>query len=470
MLVGTVLAQTVPLLASPLLTRLYGPEAFGIQALFMSLAGALAVLATCRLDLAIVLPESDEEAGRIAAIALGMTAVVCAVFVLLAATAAPLLASLAGYADQAAWLWMLPVMVGAISLMQVCVAFASRRRNFKRIAAANVLNQAIYTASAIGVGLGGAWVQGLALAKLTGQAVAVVLLGGSSGTRPRVLRLPELGVALELLSRYRQFILYNTPYSLVGSVARDAPIFIYSASSATAAAGFYGLARAMLLAPTLLVSNALSQVFYREAVDLKGSPRLEVLTLFMLKCGLVVGAPLFAFGAIWSDELFATVFGSNWRPAGIMAMLLAPAAWMSVQTGWPERLFEVHMRQGVSLSVQLGSDLVTAVMFAAAWIVTHDAVFAIAVFVVCNVLYHHFYLLMLFRVSGFSVSSLSDPLLAGWGIFAASAALFCVLRFVFGTGWATIGISMMAAVAAAIIALQLSRATQRSVSTSGDTI
>lgn len=47
-----------------------------------------------------------------------------------------------------------------------------------------------------------------------------------------------------------------------------------------------------------------------------------------------------------------------------MAMLLAPAAWMSVQTGWPERLFEVHMRRGVSLSVQLGSDLVTAVMFA----------------------------------------------------------------------------------------------------------
>jgi O-antigen/teichoic acid export membrane protein len=61
MLTGTVMAQALPLAASPLLTRLYSPEAFGLQTLFMGLAASLAVLATCRMDLAVVLPEGYEE-------------------------------------------------------------------------------------------------------------------------------------------------------------------------------------------------------------------------------------------------------------------------------------------------------------------------------------------------------------------------------------------------------------------------
>ena len=68
MLTGTVLAQAIPLAISPLLTRLYTPEAIGLQTLFMGWAAVLGVLATCRYDLAVVLSDTTEEADRVTAL------------------------------------------------------------------------------------------------------------------------------------------------------------------------------------------------------------------------------------------------------------------------------------------------------------------------------------------------------------------------------------------------------------------
>jgi lipopolysaccharide exporter len=42
---GTTFAQIIAVLASPLLTRLYGPEAFGFLVLFTSIASIIGVIA-----------------------------------------------------------------------------------------------------------------------------------------------------------------------------------------------------------------------------------------------------------------------------------------------------------------------------------------------------------------------------------------------------------------------------------------
>lgn len=431
MLTGTVMAQALPLLAAPLLTRLYTPEAFGLQTLFMGLAASLAVLATCRMDLAVVLPESDEESLAILGFALRTALAVAALTWL----AVPLAGLATGRALPSEWLWLLPLMVLAIAVFQLCVGLASRERAFRRVATGNVANQASYVTAALLAGVAGASTLGLVAAKALGQAVGAGLLGRASVRQLlAALRQVTFGRARAAAGRYRQFLVFNTPYSLVGSVARDAPIYTFSLLAAIGSAGFFGLARTVLLAPTLLASNAFSQVFYREAVALKGTPRLQQLTLGLLRLGLLAFAPLFAFCAVWGDAVFATLFGENWRTAGVFAMILAPAAWMSVQTGWPERLFEVNMRQGVSFSVQLGSDAVTAAAFAAAYLVTRDAVVAVAVFMACNLVYHHVYLAAIFRVSGFPAAALLRSLLGGWLVFGGSCLALAALRLQFGAG------------------------------------
>jgi O-antigen/teichoic acid export membrane protein len=47
----------VTVLASPITSRLFGPEAFGLAALFLSGAAMLAAIACLRYEMAIVLPK-----------------------------------------------------------------------------------------------------------------------------------------------------------------------------------------------------------------------------------------------------------------------------------------------------------------------------------------------------------------------------------------------------------------------------
>jgi len=59
---GTAGAQIINVVFLPLITRLYGPEAFGVLGVFMSVAGILIPIAALTYPLAIVLPEEDRDA------------------------------------------------------------------------------------------------------------------------------------------------------------------------------------------------------------------------------------------------------------------------------------------------------------------------------------------------------------------------------------------------------------------------
>ena len=67
---GTTAGLIITLLASPLITRLYGPEAFGLVALFTSITGICGIVVCLRYEQAILLPESDEEAANVVGLCL----------------------------------------------------------------------------------------------------------------------------------------------------------------------------------------------------------------------------------------------------------------------------------------------------------------------------------------------------------------------------------------------------------------
>lgn len=56
--------------ASPILTRLYSPEAFGFLAIFISITSIVGVIACMRYELAIMLLKSDEKAANLLALCL----------------------------------------------------------------------------------------------------------------------------------------------------------------------------------------------------------------------------------------------------------------------------------------------------------------------------------------------------------------------------------------------------------------
>lgn len=65
LMTGTTIAQAIPIAISPILTRIYAPEDFGVFALYMAIASIFAVIATGRYEMAIMLPHEEDDVKSI---------------------------------------------------------------------------------------------------------------------------------------------------------------------------------------------------------------------------------------------------------------------------------------------------------------------------------------------------------------------------------------------------------------------
>lgn len=458
MLAGFALAQALPLLASPLLARLYSPEAFGLQTLFVSVTSVLLVAATLRLDLATVIATDRREATRIFSLGVLQSLAIGLATAIAAAALAPTISTALGHPGQSDWVWAIAPMVIALATTQLAGGVLTWLKRFGPVSRAQVANQFAYLGVAIGLGVVGSPLAGLVVAKLAGQIVAAASIAWLLRGFFRRVRVPQRSAWSTLWVRCKPFLQFNTPYSLVGVVGRDVPVFAFAATSATAAAGLYGLARTLLWAPAMLVAASLSQVFYREAAEHRGTVRLERFTFAILALTACAAAPLFAFVGTWGDVLFALLFGAEWTSAGRFAALLAIPAWLAIQTAWPERLFESVGRQGTSFAIQISFDLLSAALVFGSVIAGRPAIETVAVFAAVNALFHVAFLIGLVRVAGFAAARLARTMGGAALIFALAALGFHALRLASaGSVIAMVAAGALAAAAALALAWRFYR-------------
>ena len=70
---GTTLSQLITVAASPLLARLFDPQAFGLYALFGSITGMIVVVVSMRYEDSIMISDKDEEAANLFGVCLVFT-------------------------------------------------------------------------------------------------------------------------------------------------------------------------------------------------------------------------------------------------------------------------------------------------------------------------------------------------------------------------------------------------------------
>ncbi|HEX6434556.1 MAG TPA: oligosaccharide flippase family protein, partial [Gemmatimonadales bacterium] len=89
--------------------------------------------------------------------------------------------------------------------------------------------------------------------------------------------------------------------------------------------GLYGLSYKMLVLPTMLVGQAVQQVFLSRAAMVARDPgRLRQLTERTALALFAGGLPLFGVVALGGPQLFGAIMGHQWEPAGRYAQILAP--------------------------------------------------------------------------------------------------------------------------------------------------
>ncbi|MGN7905884.1 lipopolysaccharide biosynthesis protein [Pseudomonas sp. 22373] len=323
LMTGTTLAQAIPIAAMPLLTRLYTPEDFGVLALYMSLAGMISVIITARYEVAVMLPERDEDAASLVTLSVCIASAISLVLLVVVSLFNDDIQSLLNNKAIGPWLYLLPITVFVTGMWQALNYWNNRSKKFKRLAVSRVtqgggmtLAQFVLTGLSTG---------GLVLGYLVGQVGGLMVFLTRTWREDRaVLSRVSLATMLENARRYSKFPKYSTFGALLDNAAVQMPVLMLSKFYDTHIVGVFSLTFRALNLPMSLIATSFSQVLFQRFVVLQreNPARLApfVLKLFFGLLGLMV--PLVAFVWVVGPDLFALVFGETWRQAGEYATVL----------------------------------------------------------------------------------------------------------------------------------------------------
>lgn len=413
---GTGFAAAISAVMLPVLTRLYTPHDFSLLAVLTGMISIISVAACLRFDIAIPIPEQDNEAANVLALAVlsafAVVIVLSGVLLVLPDT----LFALFKQPSLGSYLWIVPVGVAAVAMTSALQYWLVRKKDFHAIARNRIAQASAGAATQLAVG----GLNGTALGLILGPTVAASV--GCAGlayrianTEGNLFRRVSWQQMRRAFSVYHRFPKYSALEALSNSAGIQLPIIMIAALAHGPEAGFVSLAMFVIQAPMGLLGTAIGQVFLSRAPEEHRIGRLDIFTTSIIGGLLKVGVGPLIFGGLLAPDMFAKIFGEDWRRAGILMAWMTPWFVMQFLASPVSTALLVVNRQRAALLLQLFG---VAVRVAAVYGASLFAVGAISeVYAVSGFIFYLVYFLVVLNAVGVSVSGelrKAAPALAIW--------------------------------------------------------
>ncbi len=405
---GSVFAQGLTILASPLLTRLYYPEAFGTFTLFTSISSIIGAIACLRYELAIMLPESDEEAANLLGASLCFVVLVSILSIPIIWLGRPIILDLLKAPQLAGYLWLVPLMVFLSGVFLALNYWNSRTKHFGRLSIARVF-QSITTTSTqlgsgyIGYGNGGSLIG----ASIAGFTMSSLALGGQIWRDDSHLLRQSINwrAMKQGIRRYSKFPLYDTWASLLNITSWQLPALLLSTFFGASVVGYYALAFRLMSLPMNFIGRSIGQVFFQRASVAKSNGKLaEVVEETFSHLVKVSMFPILIL-TLTGQDIFVLAFGEQWRESGTYVQILGAWSFFWFISSPLSTLFTVLERQKDFLYIQIGIFISRLLSLLIGGYVGNEKL-AIALFSLSGVLLYGYLNILIFNLSGISIGSI----------------------------------------------------------------
>lgn len=318
---GTAAAQAITLISMPVITRLYGPEAFGILGAFNALIMILAPVAALTYPIAIVLPRKDDEAKSIVRLSLIISLMLSLCIWILLLLFNVQIVNFFNLNQISSYLYLLPLVLLFSSLDQVSEQWLIRRGQFQVNAKVKVIQSLIINISKIAFGLFKPIAIVLIIIQSFGSGLKAYLYHFFSKKELYIqmknYEEKKTYMASETAKKYYDFPLYRSPQVLLNGISMSLPVLMLTTFFGPISAGFFTLSRTALSAPTQLLGKSVSDVFYPRIS--KAAQSGEDVTELLIKASIslfLIGIIPFGTVILFGPFLFTIVFGSEWAVAG----------------------------------------------------------------------------------------------------------------------------------------------------------
>jgi O-antigen/teichoic acid export membrane protein len=349
---GSLLAQAITILVSPLLTRIFSPTELGVYALILTAESLFGSIICGRYDVSIV---SEQDTKKVYSL-IKLSVLITFIFSLIVSIGYGSFYFIFNeeyriYSYAIVFIFVMLVLNGLIRILE---AYNNRNKEYKIISSVYVLKSFFQNLGSVILGFLKLGVFGLLLSHTVGmlfgfkrQSISIMPLikkiwDSSKSEMKEVMK-----------SHYRQ-PLYSVPANFANRFSYASISLIVESLFGLEVLGLYSISYKMLGLPLTVLSNNVAKVFYQEASReydktgrfIKSFKRTSIfLTLITI--------PLVLLLYFLAPKAFELVFGPEWYEAGVFVQFLAPMFGIRLIVNTIAYGLQVVKKQHLDLGIQI---------------------------------------------------------------------------------------------------------------------
>lgn len=394
---GTAFAQAVGVIVLPIITRLYNPEDFSLFAVYSSILSILTVAICLRFEIAIPLPEKDEDALSLVILALlsnvGLTLLI-ALFILLFQNS---ILDTLQQPQLAPFIWLIPLGIFFAGLYNTLQYWTTRKKKFTTIARTRMSQSIASSSIQIGGGYLGVGAFGLILGQVINFSAGIIKLFRSfRKDTKKLIHTVSIFQLKKNWNKYDKFPKYSTFESLANVGAVQLPIIIIAAVTIGPEAGYLMLAMKVMAIPMGLIGSAMAQVYLAHAPEYYLNGNLRIYTVRTIKqIAKIAVIPLISIGLV-APFIFPIIFGESWAKAGYMVLWMIPWFVMQILSSPVSMSIHITGNQKIALMLQIAG-LIIRVFFLFLISITYSE-WVFEYYAISGFIFYTLYLLIILKI------------------------------------------------------------------------
>lgn len=320
---GTIIAQMISFLVSPLMTRLYTEEQIGEYTLLLTAVTMFGAVICGRYDMAIVSEKDDKSIFSL----IKLSSIITIFFSVAVSIGYSIYFCLSGstkmkFAEIFVWILVFLLAKGFLNILH---SYNNHHQEYKLMAKSSVTKEVGKATTIVGFGLFNLGTFGLLLSYLFSDILE--LWQQARNFKNNIFKIKSITFAdvQNVSKKHIRQPVYSVPASFANSFSYSIINIFVDALFGTVALAYYSMSYRMLGIPLTLISGSTSKAYFEKAVseyNQTGNFRKTFVqtSLFLLVLAIPMALILMLL-APWAFELF---FGEGWGKSGEYVRYLAP--------------------------------------------------------------------------------------------------------------------------------------------------
>ena len=319
---GSIIAQCITILISPIMTRIYSPEEIGVFTLVTSIIGIFGPILSLRYE-SMIVPEEDNLDTYSLIVVSTFICIILSIITTIGYGLYFFLIKNMGLISFITSFFILLLLI-ITGLLNILIAYNNKLKEYKLMTSVYILRTAFQNAFLILFGCMGLGSMGLLSSNLIGNFAGVKRQSLSLQKNLTEIKQLTMSDLRRVLVKYKKQAILSTPAYFLNSFSYSSLNLFIENLFGTAILGYYSISYRILGMPLTVVSSNVSKVFFENAAKEYNdygeiTKSLHRTCLFLLPLAI-----LLFIGLYISSYFFPLIFGSDWVEAGTYIRILAP--------------------------------------------------------------------------------------------------------------------------------------------------